>query len=252
LISEQIPLKPSDRASQQYHQNLTFMSWSCTSCTFRNDSPLLTSCIVCGATKQPTSTALIVEASGWTWYNHFRDAPINAWTQSVRSSIISPSQCHWIAIKNPKHQHTSELYQSSEQLTLTMAKLNTDVLQPMLLIARKKAAVKEAARLKIVAAAKAISYTSGKWCCFASRKDVDRCWEKIAIATFEGELGSSAKVATSSDANGASSSSSSSSSSFTSDVLICIYCNFTNEIEVQRILRVLLEMKSKDNLLMRV
>lgn len=66
--------------------------------------------------------------------------------------------------------------------------------------------------------------TVGKWMLFPKVEEADDVWEKVALATSRGELGTSAKIAPCQDSS-------------SNTTLICVYCDdFSDEVECKRVL----------------
>lgn len=68
--------------------------------------------------------------------------------------------------------------------------------KPQNVISRKLIAERKVLEESIYAAAKERNCTVGKWMLFPTSEYVDDVWEKVAIGTGEGNLGTAAKVST--------------------------------------------------------
>lgn len=143
---------------------------------------------------------------GWIiLYNWIEDGSIRTWLKKNKPSVIKQSEIAWICARKDEDSRCGIIH-------LHNVKAATDEWQ----ILGNKAKLDDAFQL-----ASKYHITTGKWMIFATHDSIDRIWEDIVVAMFEGELSHviSMKVSPRNDSN--------------DRHVICIYNNnFLNKKEV--------------------
>lgn len=168
--------------------------------------------------------------------------PLADFLNRLRPSTTPFSSSPWIWIANP-HSPTlpitgkpdiATLKQEGHRLLQTFAsqRRNLESRNPEkapATITRMMHAAKDVLEEDIVTLARAKNLLNGKWMLFPSPSSVDSVWASVARATYAGELGTAAKVATAGGEDDRSEKKSR---------LVCVYTkDFSDRTDVKRVLR---------------
>jgi Domain of unknown function (DUF1917) len=162
--------------------------------------------------------------------------PLSSFLNRLKPSSTTIKSGPWIWITNPASTHRPTLpniagFKDAGHALLTefmrrKRKLEeANPTKPPSVITRMLKADRDWLEEAILSSAKARNVTCGKWMLFPYLKQVDAVWAKVAKATLEGTLGSSAKVATDDGGD-------------RPERLVCVYTDdFSDMIDMVRVLR---------------